>query len=289
MSTECISWALKFAHCSASEKSVLFVLANNSNQDGIAWPGQQSIAHQTCLSASTVMRALASLDNPERPGGRVICRERRSRRNGSRTSDMVHLVKYQEDNDLTVTMTGRDLEPNRHHDGAQPVTMTGPEPLVLEPSVLKDGANGTQRAIEGLSSNGKLKGAEVDEFAHRLFKQWPKIGRRRSSIRLTTAAVRMVLKEIGHMDLLNAVAAYLRTDEARKDDCQYVKGLHCWLKEGRYDAFLDEDTTPGEGVGPSEWAAAYEDFETRGAWDRSRLGPPPSEPGHLGPTLMAVN
>lgn len=69
-------------------RNVLAFLAESANyQTGKCFPSHDTIARKTGLSRRTVIRALADL---ERDGW--ITRERRHRRDGSRTSDLITVV-----------------------------------------------------------------------------------------------------------------------------------------------------------------------------------------------------
>jgi DNA-binding transcriptional regulator PaaX len=81
MSNKAITWAFE-QDLPTIDKFVLVVLADYADEAHSCYPGQQRIATNTGASVSTVRRALARL---ERHG--LILRERRRRKDGSRTSD----------------------------------------------------------------------------------------------------------------------------------------------------------------------------------------------------------
>lgn len=111
MSVQAITWALEQACATATEKAVLLVVANYVGPDGTTFVGQETISEQACCSVKTVERALSAF---EKAGW--ITRERRHRKDGSRTSDLIisHGPKHPErrENDLTDNKSGR-RGPNR--------------------------------------------------------------------------------------------------------------------------------------------------------------------------------
>lgn len=113
MSVQAISWALEQACATATEKAVLLVVANYVGSDGTTFVGQETIAQRACCSIKTVERTLAVFEDPKRGW---IKRERRTRKDGSRTSDLiiwqVQKAPEQRENTLTDTESVRPL-PNR--------------------------------------------------------------------------------------------------------------------------------------------------------------------------------
>lgn len=81
MSNQAITWAFGQS-LPTIDKFVLVVLADYADEARSCYPGQERIAANTGASVSTVRRALARLEHRG-----LIVRERRQRRDGSRTSD----------------------------------------------------------------------------------------------------------------------------------------------------------------------------------------------------------
>lgn len=112
MSVQAITWALEQTCATATEKAVLLVVANYVGPDGTTFVGQETISEQACCSIKTVERALAAF---EKAGW--IERERRHRKDGSRTSDLIVSKgpKHPErrENDQTDNKSVR-RSPNRH-------------------------------------------------------------------------------------------------------------------------------------------------------------------------------
>lgn len=94
MSNRAITWA--FAQPLPSmDRFVLVVLADYADEANSCYPGQSRIADSTGASVSTVARALRRLE-----AGHYIERERRQRRDGSRTSDRYVLQLKAVDNSV---------------------------------------------------------------------------------------------------------------------------------------------------------------------------------------------
>jgi hypothetical protein len=112
MSVQAITWALDQSCATATEKAVLLVIANYVGPDGTTFVGQETIAAQACCSVKTVERALATFED-----NGWIERERRHRKDGSRTSDLIVSKgpKHPErrENDQTDRESVRP-RPNRH-------------------------------------------------------------------------------------------------------------------------------------------------------------------------------
>ena len=148
-------WGLK--GLSAAETLVLLRLADRANADGQAWPGEESLAHDTRLSPRTVRRAIRSLEDLD-----VILVERRANRTNRyfvnadqlerlhRLDDTVSPEELQVPDTVTST-TAPDAEPTGHCDRYKrplcpvvPDTVSGPTGhhdlrTVREPSVEPSG------------------------------------------------------------------------------------------------------------------------------------------------------
>jgi len=86
MSVQAITWAFGAKPRNSTAKLVLLCLANYAGKDGQCWPGQQTIADDCNMSIRTVRNALSLLVEDG-----FIVRERRSRSDGTRTSDLCFL------------------------------------------------------------------------------------------------------------------------------------------------------------------------------------------------------
>ncbi len=98
-------WAYSVAGLGAPAKAVLCALAFMADDTGSCYPGQELLADMSGLTARTVRRALVDL---EAVG--LIRRERRTSRNGYRTSDLYR------------------LDSNRTHSPLGPAELADPQP-----------------------------------------------------------------------------------------------------------------------------------------------------------------
>ena len=86
MSVHAINWALCSRTGKATSKCLLVTLANYADENGVCWPSQARLAHETEMSVDSVQRRLREL---ERDG--LIVRQRRNGKGGQRTSDLYEL------------------------------------------------------------------------------------------------------------------------------------------------------------------------------------------------------
>lgn len=124
MSIEAIKWAFDFEAKNSSEKAVLLALANYAGGDGRCYPGQESIAKKASCTDRTVRAVLADLESRG-----VITRERRVRKDGSRTSDVIVLVPLSNQPENS----SGSVEPNRKITSSLPENSSGL--TTFEPSV----------------------------------------------------------------------------------------------------------------------------------------------------------
>lgn len=126
MSVQASTWAIEQTCATPTEKAVLLVIANYAGPDGACYPGQETIARQACCSVKSVERALAVFE--ERGW---ITRQHRQRRDGSRTSDLIHfsIAPNPEPLDQPDTVSPR-RKPTR-----QPV-QSNPTPCPIQPDTV---------------------------------------------------------------------------------------------------------------------------------------------------------
>ncbi|MHA6687027.1 helix-turn-helix domain-containing protein [Mesorhizobium sp. A556] len=87
MSVHAMAWAKKQKTGSATRKLVLLTIADYANDDGVAWPSQQTIAAESELTDRSIRRALAELEKRD-----LLRREKRpSLPSGQLQSDKIHL------------------------------------------------------------------------------------------------------------------------------------------------------------------------------------------------------
>lgn len=86
MSVKAINWAFE-QEVEPALKVILLALADWADGDGVAYPGQKSLARKTSISERTLRRHLQTLEEMG-----LIERRRRSLDNGNRTSDEYRLL-----------------------------------------------------------------------------------------------------------------------------------------------------------------------------------------------------
>ncbi|HEY1071491.1 helix-turn-helix domain-containing protein [Brevundimonas sp.] len=221
MSVQAITWALEQTCATATEKAVLLVVANYVGPDGTTFVGQETISEQACCSIKTVERSLAAF---EKAGW--IERERRHRKDGSRTSDLIISKgpKHPErrENDQTDNKSGRRA-PNRHPVQTKqtscpnlPDTVSGPtsfEPL--EEPLGEDAVAAREPA------NDPVPVAQVVET---VVSDWPEGDARH------------------HAELLSRAAKTIRLDPSRQPGLTTTLGrLAAWRRDG---ASWEHDVLP---------------------------------------------
>ena len=91
MSPKAQEWALPKRGIRGSAKAVLMYLANRYNEkEGHAWPSIRTIAKDTCMSVSTVNRALRELEK----ANLIAIRKQQLAEDGSEFSNRYYLVGY---------------------------------------------------------------------------------------------------------------------------------------------------------------------------------------------------
>ena len=254
MSVEAITWAVKFPAENATEKAILLVLANYADGSGASFPGQQSIADQAACGERTVRRILASLE--ERG---VIRREERRRRDGSRTSDVIVLVAFQQAANLAGSdePTGQSGRTNRPSCPDQPATVAGL--TTFEPS--EDTKGDTMRARDGIPSDD-----DCAKFAS-AFPPSGIVNVARASLPLMLA--RPALRLGGMSRLIAAAEAYRKRVESADTK---PRSLANWLA----DWALVEECAAGAKPAGTDWRGEVELFQRFGDWRPG--GPPPGSP-----------
>ena len=93
MSTQATTWAFSQTDgLTIAQKFVLVALANSADKSGVTWVGQDSVATDCACTRETVSRNMTALEEAG-----FIRRVRRTRVNGSRTSDYTVLAPLHQD------------------------------------------------------------------------------------------------------------------------------------------------------------------------------------------------
>lgn len=135
-----------------------------------------------------------------------------------------------------------------------------------------------------------------DQTLKAIWDAGPPQSRERSSRKRLAEAVQKTLKarrDLTADRLLGAWLAFLRTPDARKDQGRFCPGIHVWLNDNRFDAFLqpvEADVSPADQRALNLERCFYQ-YGGGGAWRGREFGEPlkPDEvpPGHYPAELYA--
>jgi len=220
VSNKAMAWAVD-CKVKGSHKLVLMLIAEAHNgHTGACFPSQEWIEEKSGLADSTVLSILKDLEE-----WGFLSRHTKSlgRGKGSRRDFELHLETF-DPQILDLLNSGvRGLE-NTQLD-PQPAR----PPLKEEP----------EREPE-VTGNAGAK----DDHSEVLKAFWdssPDKARERSSKKRLSEAVSKIVrarKDVTAEQLLAAWQAFLRTADARKDGAKFCPGIHVWLNDNRFDAFL---------------------------------------------------
>lgn len=269
-----------------TEKLMLLLIANYADEDGVAFPSQERLARDGSVDARTVSRALQGLEETG-----AIKRERRSRDDGSRTSDRIILLLGRPDN-----LSGRQTAPtkpltdNLTGGGAPAESQGGP--------VTESGHEPIKEPIEPVSARAR-------DLADRLWQASPKAARKRSGKDSLARACEATLKRGADPDAVcAAAAAYYADDQQTREESRYAMGVHRLIEQDRWrewattsaddsglDAFADVTVAPSparvEQITARAHRAWMEDWSRGFRWDEDVRGPAPGQAGcRVGPDLQ---
>lgn len=125
-----MAWARGIKTGSATVKSVLLAIANYADEEGVCWPSQDQLADDTELSRHSIMRGLDQLEEME-----LVTRERRHRKDGSRSSDLIVLDLSRTEQRCSQQRSTQQ-QPKSHSATAEPI---------IEPSLSRNSANSVKR------------------------------------------------------------------------------------------------------------------------------------------------
>ena len=153
MSVQAIGWALGQDVGTPTRKVVLIALANRVNSDtGLCCPSLKTVAKETCLAKSSVIRALHEL---EQAG--YIQRVQRQRENGSHTSTEYRFPQLTPSARVTPPLSHSGTTPSPTVTPPEPELRTGSkEPLAAAPRV-------PHNAVSGFSPKAKPSKDQRDE------------------------------------------------------------------------------------------------------------------------------
>jgi hypothetical protein len=92
VSWQATSWAARQKAGNTGRKALLLIIANAANAEGVCWVGRKALAEECECRPETVSANIAALED-----AKLIARFRRTRSNGSRTTDWIVLAPRAED------------------------------------------------------------------------------------------------------------------------------------------------------------------------------------------------
>lgn len=111
-------------------------------------------------------------------------------------------------------------------------------------------ATGVTKQNKENKNNIPMSGPPNREF-DKLWSIWPMPGRKRTSKKKALMAFQKACHSHASDEVLRAAALYARSPDAIKDGGQFVPGLHTWLKDERFEPFLEAEamrSAPGSVV-----------------------------------------
>ncbi len=113
---------------SPTAKAVLLAIANYADEEGICWPSQEQLAEDTELSRHSIMRAIDALEEMG-----LLSRERRHRKDGCRSSDLIMLdlsstaqrsTEQRSTEQRSTELRSTQQQPKSHSATAEPIRET---------------------------------------------------------------------------------------------------------------------------------------------------------------------
>lgn len=270
MSNKAMTWAVE-ARVKGSHKLVLMLLAEAHNgHTGACFPSQEWIEEKSGLADSTVAACIKELED-----WGLLTRHTKAlgRGKGSRRDFELHL---------------QILDPQIievQNTGFRPLKKTPLDPQISG-GLYKDEPESNRKEPEDA-------GAKPDhsETLKAIWDAGPPQSRERSSKKRLSEAVSKILKarkDIVPEQLLAAWHAFLRTPDARKDQGRFCPGIHVWLNDNRFDAFLQPPDTAAKASPDDERRLNLErcfyQYGGGGAWRGREFGCPvkPDDPEAAG-------
>lgn len=216
---------------SSTEKLVLLALADYAGTDGVCFPSYKAVETKTALSRRTIISTVGGL---EKRG--ILKRRARQRQDGSHAS-----------NEITINLAA--LRADAASPGVQEEDFSGERAAPLEPRTnQEDRTNGRESA--------RLPGLDVpkpDRFEE-AWKAFPNFGRQRSSkLKARPQWDKMKAKAGGEDALLLAVQRFSGSPDALKEGGAFVKAFDLWLRDGRWEYWLDNSPAPTRPTGEADW------------------------------------
>ncbi len=276
---------------SATRKAVMLAMADAANEDGCGiWKSADTIAAQSEISRRTVLRVWQELESE----GLILRRGTRPVRGGEVIVwDIdVRKVSVLPKAVPAVNRPGDTVSPG-DTDAAHPVTLTPrPGDTVSPNTSLTRPINPS--GAPALELTSEPESSEPDRLQSVLKAIWdagPPQSRERSSKKRLAESVAKILKarrDIAPEQLLAAWHAFLRTPDARKDQGRFCPGVHVWLNDNRFDAFVQPVASAAKASPDDERRLNLErcfyQYGGGGAWRGREFGCPvrPDDPEATG-------
>lgn len=232
-----MAWARPIKTGSATVKAVLLAVANYADEQGVCWPSQEQLSEDTELSRHSIMR---SLDHLEDLG--LLSRERRHRKDGSRSSDLIML-----DLSSTVLRSTEQRSIQQRSTQAKPMSQGATAEPVIETPKIPSSARATK-----LPSEEKLAFEAFNELADEIG-----LSRAQALTDERRTKIRQRLSECGGLTgWLEAMgkirgSPFLKGDNDRgwKANLDFVlqRSSFTRLMEGTYDRAPTQSRTPSSG------------------------------------------
>lgn len=126
---------------------------------------------------------------------------------------------------------------------------------------------------------------EIERWAELIWSTSPQTARRRSGRPALLAALRAAVRD-GHdpVSVASGLAGYYASPDATDAEGKFAAGLHVAIRQGRWQAFAEDDD-PDPPRGPeSPWPQRLLQWRVAQYWN-SDWGPKPGREGYLGPPV----
>lgn len=201
---------------------VLTVLATYNDPDHKSWPSQSTIAKRGRISRETVNKALKLLVTKG-----YVQSFHRSRRDGGRASNIYQIIY---DRDLHIASCDPEITGGVKPEitrGVKHASQQELEPLITKP---------TERYF------GQSSEDDVQLLSRAILNSTPEEARERTNYSLILKAAKQALREYPSLtadDIGRAWAEYVETPNAQGNYGEFCKSPHLWLRDGRFEAYLD--------------------------------------------------
>ena len=235
MSIKIISWALDVPTRTPSIKLVLIKLADNANDEGIAWPSINHISAQTGLSVRAIQYALRWLEKQN-----LIIRNEKFAENGRQLTPVYKIVHNFGGRVQILQGEGANLAGG----GCKSCT-----PYIEEPSL--------EPSLETPPLDSPQGGVLED------FEKWYKIYPRRLAKGSAERAYVKARKRVPAEDLLAAATRF--AEESKQTPPEFIPHPATWLNSKRW---LDERADASYARAREVWSTApYKNYTDKRSWD----------------------